>query len=114
MRIFRDSDVETEVPGVQPDVFLAFNGFRNLTIVNLDGPFDPSETAPAALLVNGKIIQAGRDSNERWELKRWYGYMGAMFGGKFAYSSDGRFPSSFPLPIHDRYETAELAEVLSK
>jgi len=29
---------------------------------------------------------------------------GPMFGGNFIYSSDSRFPSKQPIPIHDRYE----------
>ena len=29
---------------------------------------------------------------------------GYMFGGNFAYSSDSRFPSKQPIPIHDRQE----------
>lgn len=27
-----------------------------------------------------------------------------MFGGNFVYTSDGRFPNPYPLPIHDRQE----------
>lgn len=27
-----------------------------------------------------------------------------MFGGNFIYSSDSRFPSKYPIPIHDRFE----------
>jgi hypothetical protein len=30
---------------------------------------------------------------------------GPMFGGNFIYSSDSRFPSKYPIPIHDRYES---------
>lgn len=28
-----------------------------------------------------------------------------MFGGNFAFTSDSRFPSDYPLPIHDRVES---------
>ncbi|MFA5379522.1 MAG: hypothetical protein WC455_27440 [Dehalococcoidia bacterium] len=31
--------------------------------------------------------------------ERWY-----MFGGNFVYTSDSRFPSKYPIPVHDRYE----------
>lgn len=27
-----------------------------------------------------------------------------MFGGNFVYTSDSRFPSEYPIKIHDRYE----------
>lgn len=30
---------------------------------------------------------------------KWY-----MFGGNFIYTSDSRFPSNYPIPIHDRVE----------
>jgi hypothetical protein len=29
---------------------------------------------------------------------------GYMFGGNFIYSSDGRFPGRYPIPVHDRQE----------
>lgn len=29
---------------------------------------------------------------------------GFMFGGNFIYCSDSRFPSEYPIPVHDRYE----------
>jgi hypothetical protein len=28
-----------------------------------------------------------------------------MFGGNFVYSSDSRFPSDYPIPVHDRVES---------
>lgn len=27
-----------------------------------------------------------------------------MFGGNFIYTSDGRFPNRYPIPVHDRVE----------
>lgn len=39
--------------------------------------------------------------------------MGYMFGGNFATTSDGRWPYG-ALPIHDRTETVELYERLSR
>lgn len=44
------------------------------------------------------------------------GYVGAMFGGNFAYSSDSRFRtiSAYPLPIHDRFESQEMYNALSR
>lgn len=29
---------------------------------------------------------------------------GPMFGGNFIFSSDSRFPSRYPIPVHDRFE----------
>ena len=34
-------------------------------------------------------------------------HLGWMHGGNVAYSSDSRFPSAYPLCIHDRQETQE-------
>lgn len=31
--------------------------------------------------------------------KRW-----TMFGGNFVYTNDSRFPSPYPIPVHDRIE----------
>lgn len=28
----------------------------------------------------------------------------SMFGGNFIYTSDSRFPNSYPIPVHDRVE----------
>lgn len=39
---------------------------------------------------------------------------GPMAGGNFVYSSDSRFPSLYPVPVHDRYETWEQYELLSR
>ena len=40
--------------------------------------------------------------------------LGPMAGGNFVYSSDSRFPSEYPLPIHDRWESPELYDLLSR
>lgn len=40
--------------------------------------------------------------------------IGPMAGGNFVYSSDSRFPSEYPLPIHDRWESPELYGLLSR
>lgn len=43
--------------------------------------------------------------------KREIGY---MFGGNFIYTSDGRFPETYPIPLHDRSETLEEYDMLSR
>lgn len=40
--------------------------------------------------------------------------VGPMFGGNFVYSSDSRFPFDYPLGIHDRFESQEAYETLSR
>ena len=43
--------------------------------------------------------------------------VGPMFGGNFLYSSDSRFRdrvNEYPIPIHDRFETKEQYEALSR
>ena len=42
------------------------------------------------------------------------GNIGYMCGGCFIYTSDGRFPASYPIPLHDRQETLEQNERLSR
>ena len=32
------------------------------------------------------------------------GSVGPMFGGNYVSTSDSRFPSDYPIPLHDRYE----------
>lgn len=41
------------------------------------------------------------------------GCVGWMFGGCLIYSSDSRFPSDYPLPLHDRQETQREYELNS-
>lgn len=38
------------------------------------------------------------------------GMVGPMFGGCFIHTSDSRFPSHYPIPLHDRFESKELAD----
>lgn len=42
------------------------------------------------------------------------GNVGYMMGGCFIWSSDSRFPSDYPIPLHDRQETSEQNEILSR
>ena len=86
-----------------------------LSLVNVAGPFEPTEDAPAAMLVsNGKglvrIVPANRLENGEWAQEtRW-----TMFGGNYAGTSDSRFidaiqaltgaPWYGAVAIHDRIE----------
>jgi hypothetical protein len=48
------------------------------------------------------------------------GKIGPMFGGNFIYTSDSRFPhvsgnyGHYPIPVHDRFETQEQYDSLSR
>lgn len=89
---------------------------KGLTLVNVSGPFEPSEKYPAAMLVKGnlagiaKIVPAEEVSEGVYEpVKGW-----VMMGGNYAATSDSRFSEaveritgsrfSGAIPIHDRIE----------
>ncbi|MDD5603923.1 MAG: hypothetical protein PHG48_07630 [Eubacteriales bacterium] len=44
------------------------------------------------------------------------GMVGPMFGGNFVYSSDSRFRRvcKYPIPVHDRWETQQMYDSLSR
>ena len=81
-----------------------------LTLVNVEGPFEPSEDAPAAILDShfagiARIVPV--------EPRRLNG-TGPMLGGNFAATSDSRFTAAVEsltgvrfygaIAIHDRFE----------
>lgn len=74
-----------------------------VTIVGPDIPelFTVQEDAPAVELhqnVPGHIC--ARPTGER---TTWW-----MFGGTWIYSGDSRYPFTYPIPLHDRTESAEV------
>ena len=74
---------------------------KRVTLMGLERGhiFEPTDDSPAVWLhKKGDYIYV---SPERVPLEsgRWY-----MPGGTFIYSSDSRFPSDCPLPLHDRLE----------
>jgi len=81
---------------------------NSLNVVNADGPFDPSDTSPAVMIVDDrpcgkpypKLVPAVfNEVTETWErAKGWF-----MFGGNYGGTSDSRFEHRI-LPIHDRVE----------
>lgn len=80
-----------------------FSGLKNVTVVNVDGPFDPMPDAPAARLSTnalGDPIIVPIDKPD--------GAIGPMMGGTFAHTSDSRFSAATKfygaVAIHDRYE----------
>lgn len=82
-----------------------------LCLVNVDGPFDPSPEAPAALLRHGplKSLNIVPCDGEAQALPGWF-----MFGGNLAATSDSRFGEAVramtggqhvgAVNIHDRLE----------
>lgn len=93
---------------------------QELTVVNVDGPFDPNDDRPAVALIDGhragdkivvRVINCADDGDEPEWQQFTPGGVGPMFGGNYAGSSDGRWCRevgfSGAVPIHDRYETVE-------
>lgn len=86
--------------------------YDQLTLVNVDGPFEPSEEAPAAWLVKHRtmkgvvyIVCEDPATSTKWP----------MAGGNFGATSDSRFSEAMrkmtgceswhgAAKIHDRYE----------
>lgn len=94
-----------------------FYGKQSVTLVNVEGPFEPTADAPAAELIRGYgntaiIVPAEPDSTKI-----------QMFGGTFGATSDSRFQraveklvgvSHLAIAIHDRRETQEQYEAFSR
>jgi hypothetical protein len=93
-------------------------GVDRVTIVNLAGPFDPSDESPAVKFKEhmGEIIAVPADP------AIGKGLIGPMFGGNFLYSHDSRFSeylkrfglTGAPVRIHDRFETSSNYNALSR
>ncbi|UTC29087.1 hypothetical protein BAMBUS_00040 [Brevundimonas phage vB_BpoS-Bambus] len=83
-----------------------------LTLVNVDGPFDPNPSRPAAYLVKGNVRGAVKivPATDTGEMDtRWL-----MAGGNYAGTTDSRFNEAVerlggprfggPVSVHDRFE----------
>jgi hypothetical protein len=94
-----------------------FHGNRQLCIVNVSGPSHPGEGCPPAMLVPGhlpgtmRVVAVEETGLDQWTEVRPDHSAGPMFGGTFAYTSDGRWRGATPdhglleaVPIHDRFE----------
>lgn len=83
--------------------------------VTLIGPgvpeiFESTANAPAVMLMPGHIDGYRAVPLDGGENSVYGACVGPMFGGCFIYSSDSRFPSKTPIPLHDRWESHELYE----
>lgn len=94
--------------------------FSRVCVVNAEGPFDPADDLPAVRIEQNKCGHWGgpvaypEDTGEG---------VGPMFGGTFITTSDGRLGELLrklgykhvrAVPLHDRWESAELNEALSR
>jgi hypothetical protein len=95
----------------------------HLTVVNVSGPFEPSDDAPAVALIDGALgtkilVPVLQDSKGKWQRVRAQGHVGPMAGGNYAASSDSRFGEAVgfygAVSIHDRFETMEQYALLSQ
>ena len=91
-----------------------FYGKKSVTVINAEGPFEPTEDSPAAIIKDGYtpgskiIVPADEVPN----------YQVQMSGGTFGFSSDSRFREATgtysALSIHDRRETHAEYEAFSR
>ena len=96
-------------------------------LVNVDGPFSPSDRYAAALLVPGAVSGIARVIPAEEQEGSWVPYpsdgLGPMMGGCYVATSDGRFSKAVEkitgarfygaVPLHDRYETQAQYDALS-
>lgn len=73
--------------------------------------FEPDEDSPEIKLVKRIIYDKPYLHVEPIERPTGIGW---MFGGCFVWSSDSRFPNTYPIALHDRQESPELHEHLSR
>lgn len=87
---------------------------KNLILIGPGVPeiFEGDETNTVKLVErdicgNGRYLHAEPVSQPE-------GMAGPMMGGAFIYTSDSRFPSKQPIPVHDRFESWSDYEHLSR
>lgn len=91
--------------------------YSQFVLLGMEGPFKSGTDAPPLELVRRYV--GGREHLHAQPVKGpdWPRNMcGPMFGGNFIFTSDSRFSdvSPYPIPVHDRFETQEEADLLSK
>jgi hypothetical protein len=75
-------------------------------------PTPRTEAVALLRLVKRRIF--GQDYMHAEPIDKPEGMVGPMFGGNYTASSDSRFPSRYPIPVHDRFETAAQYDLLSR
>ena len=92
---------------------------NSLTVINVDGPFEPTEDRPAVVLAIGPYNTARLIPADLHEANEW-----VMYGGNIGVTSDSRFGEAVGkltgrkfadgiVKIFDRVETAEQMRRLS-
>jgi hypothetical protein len=97
----------------------------SFTVVNVDGPFEPTDQAPAALLLKGPgpgpnpILCPAQLIEGKW-VPEARPSIGPMSGGNYAGATDSRWCSALKAlggldlaRIHDRFDTPELHDRLT-
>ncbi len=110
-------------PGFTPHRSCAFKDVSEITIVNVDGPFDPKPDRPAALLVAGPrghplVVPAVKDASGAWVPVPGL----RMMGGDFVSTSDSRWSEAVSkkagvdwygaVPLHDLLATEDDLKAL--
>jgi len=73
-------------------------------LIDCDGPVDEAKDGELVLKLVKRNIR-GREYLHAVEVGvSKPGHNGPMMGGNFIHSSDSRFPSDYPIAIHDRFE----------
>lgn len=90
-----------------------FHGRETVVVTNVEGPFEPTEKEPAALLSSnafGQPILVPAEGPTQKEAA------GPMSGGTYAASVDSRFGKATgiygAIPVHDRFEPWPLYEAM--
>jgi len=82
---------------------------------SISGPFKVEKDEVYLVLIRrtlaGRVYLHAEPRKAGFEMR---GDRYGMFGGNFIYTSDSRFPSDYPIPVHDRFETPEEYEALSR
>lgn len=88
--------------------------YSSLLLVCEDGFIEVDETNPPENLV--KVVTRKLFGKEYKHIEPYARptELGWMAGGNLAYTCDSRFPSDYPLSVHDRQETQELYNMLSE
>jgi len=81
-------------------------GKRSVTIIDKEVPeiFEADESKPAVRLVRRKFNFGDKEYEYIHAVPYDQPDGRAMFGGTFIFTSDSRFPSKYPIPLHDRFE----------
>ena len=81
--------------------------FDSLTLTGegITGPFEPLPDTPELRLVKRPGIgRGGATYLHAVPVVDGEPKTGGMFGGNYVATSDSRFPSDYPIPVHDRFE----------